>query len=391
MKFLKGFALGLWGSLLFLSLSVFGLAFTLNSTILSPDFVTAEQGKLDISSLAEEFFGEETIGFRTALVDTIAGSETSLKEQASAATYSVYDYLLGKSQNLDLALVLSDTILNADFVASMMAKPNIASLAGEFLAEQIAEENPEEMAEVTEYVGEAVAELEPWGKEQTSIAIGPISDYLLGRNQSLSVIISLEPVKENLEVTLKKRFLESPPAEHSGLSVAQLEQYFDKYIGEIPVEVMPLTFEIDESMLGIEIPAQIAEALAMAEHELEQVRQYVGYFQLGYNLLLGFIGLLILGIILINREVRTSTRGLGITFLTYGAAWYGGNFAIKYCAVSQTAQLLQLGPSSPLQMRLPLLFSDFLAPLQMYSLGFLAAGAVLLMVSFVYKLRQPSD
>ena len=52
MKVLKGLALSLLGTLLFLSLAVFGLVLTINQTILNPDFVVSQVNKLDISSLA---------------------------------------------------------------------------------------------------------------------------------------------------------------------------------------------------------------------------------------------------------------------------------------------------------------------------------------------------
>ena len=59
MNFLKGLALGLLGVILFLSLTVFGLAFMVNSTALSPKFITSELDKLDVSSLAEELITEQ--------------------------------------------------------------------------------------------------------------------------------------------------------------------------------------------------------------------------------------------------------------------------------------------------------------------------------------------
>ena len=51
MQFLKSLAISLLSFLLFLSLSIFGLAFMLSQTILNPDFVVAELNQLDISSL----------------------------------------------------------------------------------------------------------------------------------------------------------------------------------------------------------------------------------------------------------------------------------------------------------------------------------------------------
>ncbi|GAJ16600.1 unnamed protein product, partial [marine sediment metagenome] len=43
----------------YLSLAVFGLALTINQTVLNPDFVASGVNKLDMSSLAEEFLSEQ--------------------------------------------------------------------------------------------------------------------------------------------------------------------------------------------------------------------------------------------------------------------------------------------------------------------------------------------
>ena len=92
--------------------------------------------------------------------------------------------------------------------------------------------------------------------------------------------------------------------------------------------------------------------------------------------------LLILGIVLLNRQVRASTRSLGSIFLSYGVIEYAGIWATKYFA---TPQFLQLGMPSSLQAWIPQLLGDFLAPLEMFSLGLMIGGVVLLIVSFVYR------
>ena len=58
MKVLKGFALGLLGFILFLSLTALGLAIMLNSTVLNADFVVSEVNKVDISSLANDYINQ---------------------------------------------------------------------------------------------------------------------------------------------------------------------------------------------------------------------------------------------------------------------------------------------------------------------------------------------
>ena len=293
MKFLKGLALAILGFLLFLSLSVFGLALMLNQTILNPGFVASEVNKLDISSLTEEF-----------------------------------------------------------------------------LIEQIPQGGEAYMVEA---VNDTIADLEPWIKEQVSTVIYSGYDYLEGRSQSLSLAISLEPMKDSLRGNLREAMLQSLPPELAGLPPAEIEQYFNEFYQQID-EGIPSTFELDEALLGAEVLAQ-----------LELVRQFIGYFHIAFNALIGLILLLILLIILINRQVRGSTRGLGATFLSFGALSYVGILAAKNIAGTQ---LTQLDIPAYLQTWMPQLVKDTLAPLEMYSIGLAAAGVVLLIVSFVYKRHE---
>jgi len=396
MKFLKGLALTLLSFLLFLSLSIFGTALMLDNTFLNPDFITAELNRLDVSSLMGEFViievPPEAPHLAEVIDEAIADLEPLVKEQTSAAIYSIYDYLRGKSQSLDLALTLKDAFFNPDFVASMVDELDMPSLVVPFLSQQLTGQIPPEMefldAYLDEYLDDVVTELTPWLKEQISIAAGPYFDYLLGKSQTLNVVISLEPVMNSLKDTLREPFLESPPPELAVLPRSTLERYYDEYFEEAFAEAMPATFELNESVVGAEVPAQMAVALAEAEEGLAQAKQYVSYFQLGYKVLIAFMVLLTLGIILIKREVKGTTRELGIIFLTFGAIEYAGILVAKHFAGRQLP-LPEIPPS--LQTWLPQFFSNLLAPLEMFSLGLLIGGIALLIVSFVYKPRQPSS
>ncbi len=393
MKFLKGLAIGLLSFLLFLSLTIFGILFLLNQTVLNPNFITSELDKLDVSALAEELISEQedeeafSEELETALIDTITKLESPVKEQLGAAIGETYDYLLGKKQSPDLALTLRNTLLSSDFIVFLVNELDTSSLASEFLGEQIPEDIPEDLVFLVEYLNYAIAELESTIKAELIAAADPILDYLLGESQSISVVISLEPMIENLEDPLREAFIESPPAKLAGLPLAELEQYFDRYFGEM-AEMIPSAFELDESLFGTEIPAQIAEALETAEEGLEQAREYVGYFQLGYKILIGLIVLLILGIIFINRQVKSATRKLGTIFLTYGVLWFAGILVGKYFAGKQIAQL-DISPY--FQELLPQFANDFLAPLQWFSLSLLIGGVVLIVVSFVYPRWRQSQ
>jgi len=394
MKFLKGLAIGLLGFLLFLSLSTLGSVFLIHQTILSSNFISTQLNKLDVSSLVEEIIseqeGEEAFSeeLGTSLTDTIAELEPTIKEGLSDTIEPIYDYLLGESESIDLALTIRDNLLSSEVVASLVDKLDIASMATEIINEQIPEDIPVDLEFLVEQVDDIIAELEPTIKEELIAAADPILDYLVGESQSVSIEISLEPIVEELEGTLKETLLESPPAELAGLSPSELEQYFDMYFGEM-AEMIPSTIKLDESIFSSEMPTQIAEALATAEEGLEQARQYVGYYQLGYKLLIAFIVVLIAGIVLLNRQVKAATRKVGTTFLSYGAPWFAGILIGKYFAGKQIAQL-----DIPPYFRelLPPLVNDFLAPLQWFSLGLLIGGAILIIVSFVYpRWRQQQN
>ena len=386
MKFVKGLAIGLLSFLLFWSLSSFGWAFTLNSTILNSNFVTSQLDKLDVAVLAEEFISEQedeeafSEELDTALVDTIVRLEPVIKEGIGNTIEPIYDYLKGKSESIDLAQIIRDNLLSSEVVASLVDELDIASPATEIISEQIPEDIPEDLEFLTEHVDNIIAELEPMIKEELIAAADPILDYLVGKSQSVSIEISLEPIVEELENILKETLLESPPAELAGLSLSQLEQYFDMYFGKM-TEMVPSTIELDETVFPSELPAQIADALAEAEERLEEAREYVGYFQLGYKLLIGLIVLLIAGIVLLNHEVKSATRKLGTIFLSYGVLWFAGILIAKYFI--KKAQLPTEIPAS-LEAQLPQLVNDFSAPLQWFSLGLLIGGVALIVVSFVY-------
>jgi len=499
MGILKGFALGLLGLLLFFSLSVFGLAYTVHSTVLNPDFYGSQLDRLDISSLISEVITEQNIEedipeeLMTAVIDTIDKLEAPLKEQVSAAIGDTFNYLLGKRESPELTGTLGKTFFNSDFVASLMAELDLAGLAEEVISQQVSEEDfpedmetaivstiaeleptikqnvpaatgpifdyllgktqsldlaqvlrqyiltpdfitslvegldtgtllseplseqfvgelPEELEYLSDYVDDVVAELEPTIKEEIITNSEPMLDYLLGESQGSGIEISLGTITESLEDSLREAFLKSPPLEYSDLSTGELNQLFDQYFQEL-TSAVPSTIEVSQDLLPTELPEQIADALAQAEDglrearqgiaegiaeaevALEQAREYVRYFQLGYNALIGLILLIILLIVLINRQVKDTTRSLGITFLTYGAIEAIAIFIAGYLLDTQMSQVwAQADIPSALQVWITQLLNDLAAPLQTFSIGLAVAGVVLIVVSFVYpRLRSSSS
>ena len=233
--------------------------------------------------------------------------------------------------------VMNRTILNPDFVITQIDRLDVSSLVeeaagGQFPLEQIP------------------ADLEPWIREQTHTVVYAGYDYLLGKSERLSMVIDLEPVRESLE---------------ESVGVAGL---------------IPPTIEINATMIRMVSP----ETMDM----LEQARRYIGYEQLAYRISIGAMIGIIVGLVFLHRRVKGAARSIGIPCLVCGipafvATLLAGGFA--------TMLLAQLPPSPQLQGWLLQSINDLLAPLRMYSIGLMATGIALLVVSVVYKERRPSS
>jgi hypothetical protein len=401
MRGLKIAGLVILSLILFISLIAFGLAFSINRTALNPDFVTAEGEKLKIASLADEAMSqalpEEISGEALdSLIETITTLEPQLKGKLNIIVYSVYEYLHGEREDPELANLLRGTLLNADAIVAVidtMNGPQLASIVWEGLGEEIAQEFPlseEASPHLAARFEELLIDLELWIKEQVEYVAGPIADYLAGEVESFSVTISLEPVIDDLREVLLGVFLDFPPDELEGLPPEELEQEFDALWAEFSQEMLPTPFQIDETVIGGDAHLQIASFTSTAETVLSQVREYVGYIRLAYIISIVVSALLIAGIVLIYRNVKGSTRTLGIVFLASGLVVLvvaligknvGGEFMLR----------AMLAAPSQLQVWASQVLVDLLAPIQSLGVGFIAGGIALLVVSFVYKPSQTTD
>jgi len=294
MNFFKSFGLAILGVILLLSLSLFGLVFTLDQTFLNRDFTVSQVDRFDTVPLAE---------------------------------YIIRGHILSQA-TIPINLTIEEFIVEA--------------------------------------VNETIANLEPWLKEQAREVTCSFYDYLEGRSQNLSVVIELETVKEHLRDNISEAVIVSPPPELTDMPPATIERYLEPFY-----ERIPSSFEVNEAWLGPNTMAQI-----------DMLRQFVSNFHIVYYALIGFILFLILCITLMNREVRGSTRSLGVVFLGGGVVSYGGVWLAKNAIGAQSAL-----PQMPvyLQTWLPQLMADILSPMELYSFGLAGMGIVLLIVSFVYR------
>jgi len=152
---------------------------------------------------------------------------------------------------LVLTFTVNRTVLNPDFTVSRLDRLDVASLAAQVMKEQVPEEVlavlPAEF--VDEVLYEVLTELEPWLKEQIGGVVYTLYDYLRGRSQSLSLVVDVGPVKEDVETKLRQALLTSTPAEFEMIPPAELGRLFDEFYAQIAGDI-PSTLEINESTLN---------------------------------------------------------------------------------------------------------------------------------------------
>jgi hypothetical protein len=107
-NFLKGMALGFVGLLLFILLPSLGLAINFKSTLLNPQFIVNEAQDLDINSIVREYISKklppDDQRYLQAIDDTLVQLKPWIDEQVHDTVYAGYDYLLGKTHELNISI-----------------------------------------------------------------------------------------------------------------------------------------------------------------------------------------------------------------------------------------------------------------------------------------------
>ncbi len=378
------------GLLLFLSLLLFGFLFSIKMTALDANYVISRLDNLPLAPLIEDMEFDETIEKNTAFVNFIRNAvidnEAEIKERTGEMITWVYGYLNGKSEDLDMALVLKDTVLDPDFSISIVQKADLKPLAKELVVEMMADTDIPYGLSLDPHIDDISLDLEPWLKEQVTNSIPPIYDYVLGFSQDTSIVIQLDPVKEIIRSILKQDFLNSPPTEFTELPRTELEQKFDEVFNDIASDIWS-SIAIDMELLESDIPSDIAKSLADVEDASSKSRKYIGIFNIVYILLIALLVLLIVGVILIYHDFKTVSRILGGIFLGYGTV---SLIIVSITRAIARAQIKAIDefPAS-LQTWIEQSATNSLAPVVLLSIILLIIGITLLVIPFIYKHNQP--
>lgn len=363
MTALKGILVGILSFLLLLSLSIFGISLMVNSTVMNPDFITGLVEETDITQLAKDFADEYYIDeipedipfFEDVVYDVIADHEPWLKEQFTSAVHDGYDYLLDKTENLEIRIPLEslkESVRDSSWRHFMERLPQWISSTDDEGLKALIYDN------IYEFAGEIPGIYIP--DDYSMLSEAELRQYVDIYFQDIESQITDGKLPSSLEAQIE------------ALLLPYFNEYYDEFVKEIPAE-----FIVNED----EISSDAMEVLDTAKH-------WVGVFKIVFYALIGFILVLIAGIVLVYRNVKESTRSLSITFLVYGVVEFAAVMVARYLVPNYL----------PID-DLPVSLQDFinnayvsvLAPLQWFSLGILIAGVALLLTSIFYRRGQVTE
>ena len=355
MGFLKGLGTAICSILLFLALSIFSLAFLLNSTVLDAGFVNAQVDKLNMSDIAQNIINDNfkdlipaNDTFMTDISTKIINTEEpAIKEQLHTGINSAYAYLL--KQNNELNIDISFTGVKQDL------KDNLWNTAVDYLKEQLSPLNGDA---AKQYVDNIRQEIPEDALPQALLALPQdlrnevIDQYLLqlggkGSTDALSALVNFA-IGDEVK--------------------AYFNQYFNSYIDEIPD-----SYAVNSGTLDSD-----------AMNNIQNARTYIGYFKETYVWLIIFMIVMAGLIFLINwRNVRGSLRSLGIDLLIFGILDLAGVLITRTLHVSQYITDSSV-PNSVLTW-VDGLVKDVGSIMLTFSIGVLVVAVILVVLSFVVK------
>ena len=248
MTVLKALASTLLSLLLFLCLTVMGVAVTLNATALNSGFITKQVDRLDVVTLFKEevlpeLQKDEQLASHpeviAAIQKSVTNSTPALKSAVNKAVSDIYAYLL-HGGTLDLRGTLKNSILDPQLAVSILNDIDFSTVVRDLLLESLPPEGVVIAGfdiDPTPYIDVVVPVVEPWFKEQLTLLIPKLYDFVLGDSSTLDLNVPLGPVMDDIRGTLKSAILASPPPSLAGMSQPQLSLAFDIGLGASPAAV----------------------------------------------------------------------------------------------------------------------------------------------------------
>jgi hypothetical protein len=384
----------------------------LGDSIVNSEFVADLLEAVDLSELCDEILKTQGATddysgmFTDTFTNTIDRLEPSLKQQIVSISDPVFKYLLGETADIDLKTVIRQTLLSDDFFTEIIESLDLTLMTEDFIKEQIDQVLPGGIQFSDRQIDTLVVSAEPYLKQKLAAAADDIADYLMGIRPGFSVSISVNSAVPSLKLIVKEAYITHLPPELVGASQSTIDNAFEIYYADFrqtlpasvsfnsndfPLDIRDgLTQQLSdmESSLA-DVRDNISETSSDIEEELEPVRSYFSIFNIVFISIIILSLLVILGIVLIHRNVKGACLNLGLVFFIYGAIFFTGLLIAKSIIEHQVLTEFTELPQS-IQFLPEMLLKNATSPLQIFSLICLIGGILLIVASFVYpRLRTP--
>jgi hypothetical protein len=377
MGFLKGLALTLIGILLFLSIMLFGAGLTFNFTALSPTFVNRQIDDLDVAAIIKDSILEISAGndvpdaLREFLDGELPNYSVELKAAIAEAVDRLYDYILGRTDTLDLNVVIGETILDPELFYSLADKIDWPDLAEELVKRKIGTELNPTLSYLADYVDDAMMELDPWFRQTLRRVVPPVHDYLLQLSPTLQVSVPLLEPAIVMYNTLYDIYTRFPPPELAGATPEERLAEFNNFFFFELIPDLPAAIEIDNTFFE-GAPQSLTDGLAEIKVEIDRAKQNLVYYWLAFYSLGLFIIILVGLAFLIYRKAYKTLHFAGTVFFIFGLVGFVGVMVTN--SMLNPGSVITSGMPSAVEFWLPGVIENALRPFLLFSIGMGALG-----------------
>jgi hypothetical protein len=354
MGFLKVFATVIFCIILFVALLGFSVAFLVNGTVLSNNFVASEVDNMPISSIARDVV-EDQIGdqlpenadfLKEVAYRIIEKQEPWIKTQLQNAITAGYDYLYDKTDTLLISVPMTE--LKTDLSTTLWPE------AKDYLHEELAGKSD---YEISDHLQEIIDQIPP-ETLPSELAALPKAE----RDKYLE-----QYLRDAAGVPLKVGYPAIDPD-----TKTEIDQTINQYINDF-INQIPDSYTVDEAAIGID-----------TMHTIQDAKRGVGYFQTWYPWLIVLLFVLAGIIFLVNWGVKIPMRAIGIVLLIVGVIDLVGIFIIRGLPIGQWITDSSSTTISPtLQTWIQSVIYDVTGVLLPLAIGLLVGGVALIVVSIV--------
>ena len=291
------------------------------------------------------------------VVDVLEEYEPWIKQQFDEITTKIYDYLLSRTDVLDLSIDLREFKSTLKDNLWVILNEKAESLLPDFIDRDL-----------KRFIGDNVVQYRHFIPADL---LPPDADQLSDEELTLFLAEHLDFVEEQLGTVDTGDII-------TGLTEEIVRPYFDQLTDDFITEI-PDTFVVDDEVLGPD-----------GLRTLEEVRRYLGYFNASFYGLIALIVVLVGLVWLIYRDVKHSSLALGITLALFGFLQLASSIVARSIDPFRYVQDVQEIPLF-LEDMVMATYRDALTPMLWFNSIVLAIGVGLIVLSILSKPKAVED